>query len=81
MQIGLVAPKKMVTVAWMATVKSQGWGDAALGMGGLRPYLQLLNSYPSKNEQRHGGTVALERRKILYRTKRSRDHGPGPLVR
>jgi hypothetical protein len=34
-----------VSVARMATVKPQGWVDAALGMGGPSPAFPLLNRY------------------------------------
>jgi len=49
-QAGLGAPMKRVPVARMATVKPQGWVDAALGMGGARPAFTLLNKYKYSNK-------------------------------
>ena len=46
-QVGLGVPMERVSVARMATVKPQGWVDAALGMGGPRPTIPQLNSYES----------------------------------
>jgi len=42
---GLGVPTSRVSVAWMATVKPQGWVHAALGVGTPRPSIALLNGY------------------------------------
>jgi len=38
-------PTSRVSVAWMATVKPQGWVHAALGVGIPRSSIALPNSY------------------------------------
>lgn len=43
--VGFGSSMERVSVAWMATVKPQGWVYVALGMGVPNPTFTLLNGY------------------------------------